>query len=168
MKGLRQSVLLIGLVAGFAIADEQPPMMSKPSGDILSEPHDPMRCAPDGIAVGGYDLISYRSPGGPSAGNARFAVEHGDFTYLFESEENKRRFFAAPMNYLPEYKGWCAVTLALGRLTCPDYSNFRLEDGELLLFETTGFTNGRTLWETDSDGFRRKADKNYSKLLSAN
>ena len=41
----------------------------------------------------------------------------------------------------------------------------RIQRGELLLFETTGFTNGKTLWETDVTGFRQKADDNFARLL---
>ena len=41
----------------------------------------------------------------------------------------------------------------MGRLACPDYTNFKIEDGRLLLFELTGFTNGRTVWNSDPAGF---------------
>ena len=141
-------------------------MMAKPSGDIADVDHaDYSVCTPDGVAVGGYDLVSYRADSGPLVGEKQFALDHGGFTYLFVSDENRRQFEADPERYLPAYSGWCAVTLALGRLTCPDYTNFQIEDDTLLLFETTGFTNGRVLWNTDAPGYRVKADDNYKALL---
>lgn len=124
------------------------------------------RCSPEGIALGGYDLISYRQSGGPIAGSDKYRANHGGLSYLFASAKNLSMFTAAPADYLPRYSGWCATSLAMGQLVCPDYTNFKLEDGELLLFELAGFTNGRTLWNTDPAGFRLRADTNASKLLS--
>ena len=122
-------------------------------------------CAKDGVAVGGYDLISYRDEGGPRFGSAEFTAEYGDNIYLFETAEKRDRFLADPMQYLPSYGGWCAISLALGGLTCPDYSIFKIENGDLLLFEVTAFTNGRALWNTDPPGHRKKADTNYDRFM---
>lgn len=142
------------------------PVMDKPGGDIEAFlPHDPAECVVDGIATGGYDLISYRHEGGPRFGSAEFPAEHEDLTYLFETEANRDRFLEDPERYVPAYSGWCAVTLALGRLTCPDYTNFKIEDERLLLFELTGFTNGRTLWNSDPGRYGGLADGNYSVVM---
>jgi hypothetical protein len=53
----------------------------------------------------------------------------------------------------------------MGRLVCPDYTNFKIEDGRLLLFEIAGFTNGRTIWDSDPTGFRQQADANFKRLV---
>lgn len=154
--------------AAFGGESSPEPMMEKPTGDIRDVARrDPSVCAPDGIAVGGYDLVSYHHADGPQPGLVEFVVEQGEFRYLFVSERNKELFQQNPDRYLPEYSGWCAITLALGRLTCPDYSNFQIEDGKLFLFETTGFTNGRVLWNSDAPGFRVKADNNFQEVLKA-
>ena len=123
------------------------------------------RCAPNGVAVGGYDLVSYHAAQGPHTGLAEFAEERGGLSYYFSSAENREAFLAAPERYLPVYSGWCAATLAMGRLVCPDFTNFKIEDGRLLLFELTGFTNGRTVWDSDPAGFRQRADRNYARLV---
>ena len=141
--------------------------MDKPNGDIVQFlPHNPAECAADGIANGGYDLISYRKEGGPRFGSAEFPAEYGGLTYLFETDAHRRQFLDDPERYLPAYSGWCAVTLALGRLNCPDYTNFKIEDGRLLLFELTGFTNGQTLWNSDPGHFRGLADGNYTIVMN--
>ena len=141
-------------------------MMRKAEATFQLESYRPAtECAKDGVAVGGYDLISYRDEGGPRFGSAEFTEEYGNNIYLFESAENRDRFLADPMQYLPSYGGWCAISLALGRLTCPDYSDFKIENGDLLLFETTAFTNGRALWNTDAPGYRKKADTNYDRFM---
>ncbi len=123
------------------------------------------QCAPDGVAVGGYDLVSYHEPGGPVMGSAEFEVEHRGLRYRFADAANRDRFNAARKQFLPRYSGFCAATLSMGRLACPDYTNFKIENGELLLFELAGFTNGRTLWNSDPQGFRQRADANALELL---
>ena len=132
---------------------------------ISSEQTSPHPCSPDGVAVGGYDLVSYHQPGGPLHGSADIELQREGLTYRFASEENFKLFQANPQSYLPRYQGWCAATLSMGRLACPDYTNFKIEDGQLLLFELAGFTNGRTLWNSDPSGFKARADTNASKLL---
>jgi hypothetical protein len=123
------------------------------------------QCAPDGIAVGGYDLVSYHQGTAPRQGLPQYAADHGGLSYHFMNPGNRDQFQAAPEKYLPVYRGFCATTLAMGALACPDYSNFKLENGRLLLFELAGFTNGRTVWNSDPTGFRQRADVNYIKLV---
>ncbi len=167
MSILGKMILVLALwAAPTAAAQGDAPMMAKPAGDIRDEADaDHRACSPDGVAVGGYDVVSYRAEGGPLLGEKGLAAKHAGLTYLFVSAANRDAFTADPDRFLPSYGGWCAVTLALGRLTCPDYTNFQIENDELLLFETTGFTNGRVLWNTDAPGYRDKADDNYTVLF---
>ena len=147
-----------------AAQDEAPVMVKSQSGVALDE-HDPDMCHEDGVGVGGYDLVSYRQDGGPLRGDEQHAAEHADLTYLFANVDNRDAFLADPERYLPAYSGFCAITLALGRVTCPEYTNFKIENDELLLFEVTGFTNGRTLWNSDTAGYRQQADDNFKLIL---
>ncbi|MEP1470434.1 MAG: YHS domain-containing (seleno)protein [Halieaceae bacterium] len=123
------------------------------------------QCAPDGIALGGYDAVSYHQGERPKGGDPAFSAEVAGLTYQFISEDNLATFEASPEKYLPVYQGWCAATLSMGQLTCPDYTNFKIENGRLLLFELAGFTNGRSLWNSDPEGFRQRADSNFEKLV---
>ena len=140
-------------------------MQKSRSGIPLGDPVDWAMCAPDGIAVGGYDLISYRDADGPIVGDKKYAADYDGATYLFANQANRDKFVQNPTRFLPAYSGFCAITLALGRVTCPEYTNFKIEGDRLLLFEITGFTNGRTLWNSDPDGFRRQADNNFEHLV---
>ncbi|MEM1153641.1 MAG: YHS domain-containing (seleno)protein [Pseudomonadota bacterium] len=124
------------------------------------------RCAPNRVAVGGYDLVSYHQPGRLIPGSPDFVHHHNGLRYYFHSAENLAVFQDGNENYLPVYQGWCVATLAMGRLACPDYTNYKVEDGRLLLFELAGFTNGRSLWNSDSTGFRQRADANFKTLVN--
>lgn len=122
-------------------------------------------CEINEAAVGGFDLLSYREEGGLRLGREEFAAEYGGGVYLFESAARRDKFLAAPLMYLPDYGGWCAISMALGRRTCPDYSNFKIEDGKLLLFAVTAFTDGRALWNTNPPKYRKQANSNYDRFL---
>lgn len=154
----------IALSAEISTPEAQPQMQKGEAGIPLGSPFDRSMCASEGISLGGFDLISYRQPDGPVPGLAGFSMEYNGSRYLFANQSNLDTFRADPDRYLPAYAGFCAITLALGRVTCPEYSNFKIEDDRLLMFEVTGFTNGRTLWDTDPDNFRVKADANFHKL----
>lgn len=144
---------------------DTPAMAKSQSGVAIHEGVDWNMCAVDGISVGGFDLVSYRQPDGPVPGSRDFAVAYRDSIYLFANESNQSLFLENAERYVPVYSGFCAITLALGRVTCPDYTNFKIENDQLLLFEVTGFTNGRTLWNSDPDSFRQQADDNFLQLL---
>ncbi len=172
-------VLFLGFVASVtsgtsAASDDQTDtgMMKKKAAmqNAVIEPQQtPLQrvmCEKDGVAAGGMDLVSYRQSEGPVPGNSNYSIELMGDTYFFVDEANLDIFRADPQRYLPAYAGFCAMSLALGSVTCPDVMNYKIEDDRLLFFETTGFTNGQTLWESDPLGFRVKADLNYKRLDS--
>lgn len=140
-------------------------MVKVRSGVTLDTPVERSMCADGVAAVDGYDLITYREPGGPIAGSPDYPAVYAGSTYYFSSAANLATFQADPQRYVPAYHGFCAVTLALGRVVCPDSTNFVVQDDRLFLFEVTGFTNGRTLWNTDPNNFRSKADTNFGSLI---
>lgn len=132
------------------------------AGEKIQTPPD---CLPDGIGVGGYDVLTYRTGNTPVMGVPEIKFIHAGVEFHFATEANRQAFSLNPESYLPEYDGWCAATLAFGQLICPDYSNFKVEGDRLLLFELAGFTNGRSVWNSDPVGFRERADENYRELL---
>ena len=164
------SILSLVLISSIVLCAEtraqtdQPQMDKGQAGVPLGSPFDRSMCTMGGVSAGGFDLVSYRHPDGPALGAPEFAMDYNESTYRFTNQSNLDTFRADPERYLPAYAGFCAITLALGRVTCPDFSNFKIEDDRLLLFEVTGFTNGRILWDTNPEDFRIKADANFDKL----
>lgn len=165
MTALVLLVASLGSGTQVSAQDEAPMMVKSRSGVPLDESPDLKMCNSGGLGVGGYDLVTYRQEAGPVLGDENFTFDHDGVTYRFVSRENRDLFSADPKPYLPAYSGFCAITLAFGRVTCPEYNNFKIENDRLLLFEVTGFTNGRTLWNTDTDGFRTQADDNFKRLV---
>ena len=127
--------------------------------------HDPSICSPDGIALGGHDAVAYHTENQAAMGSSDISVEHDGLTYLFTKVEHRDLFVEDPVKYLPHFRGWCAIALARNRLTCPEYTNFKVEDGKLLLFETLAFVNGRTVWDSDPIQNLISAEANYSRFM---
>ena len=114
----------------------------------------------DNIGVGGFDPVSYFQ-GAPKSGSSVLMIIIDGVSYRFTSEENMKKFKTDPSKYLPQFGGWCSMTLAMGRATTPKYDNFVILKGKLYLFERTVSVNGRELWLSDPKTNEKTASKNY-------
>lgn len=154
-----------------ALASDREATSGKPAKKMMPAEHsvhDLGPCAMNGVALSGYDVVSYWDEtieARPQLGSEAITAEHAGFTYRFASTEHRDQFMAAPERYLPSYQGWCSTNLAMGRLACPDVTNFEIQDGRLLLFEQIGFSNGRDVWNLDAIGHRTAADGHFKRLL---
>jgi YHS domain-containing protein len=119
---------------------------------------------PDHLGAGGFDPVSYYE-GKAQEGTTKFTATYDKIKYLFVSEKHKHAFEANPMSYLPQFGGWCSMTLAMGRATAPKYDNFIVTDGKLYLFERTLSVNGRELWLRDPVRNEKVAAKNYAEFI---
>ncbi len=118
------------------------------------------------VGVGGYDPVSYFKSSKPVLGNDQITFAHDGVEYRFASTERKKLFAANPEAYLPQFGGWCSMTLVMGRATKPVYDNFIISDGKLYLFERTLSLNGRELWLNNPTANEKVATKNYSTYKS--
>lgn len=112
------------------------------------------------IGVGGYDPVSYFE-GISQPGSTQITTTHDGVTYRFTSEKHKSMFVTKPSAYLPQFGGWCSMTLAMGRATSPKYDNFLVTNGKLYLFERTLSVNGRELWLKKPIENQKIASQNY-------
>ncbi len=117
-----------------------------------------------GIAVGGYDLVSYFQHK-PVKGNSDIYLKFKEATYLFSSESNKKLFIANPAKYLPSYGGYCAYAMGIdGSLVDIDPETYKLIDGKLYLFYNAYFNNTKTKWDKDENNLKAKADRNWKTM----
>lgn len=113
------------------------------------------------VGVGGYDPVSYFNAVAPILGKKDITSAHEGVTYLFSSEKNKSMFEENPTDYLPQFGGWCSMTLAMGRATQPVYENYLVQDNKLYLFERTLSVNGQTVWKKNPKENEKRASSNY-------
>ncbi len=120
----------------------------------------------DGIAIKGYDPVTYFTKNKAVKGSKNNAVSHQGVLYYFSSVENKELFKANPFKYEPEYGGWCAYAMGdNGEKVNIDPETFKIVNGKLYLFYNRFFNNTLTDWNKDEANLKRKADANWTKLF---
>lgn len=116
------------------------------------------------IGTGTFDPVSYFKSPEPKTGNSAITEVYDGVTYYFVSEANRKLFKKDPTKFLPQFGGWCSMTLAMGKTTRPTYSNYLIENGKLYLFERTLSVNGKELWLKAPKANYESALKNYNAL----
>lgn len=94
---------------------------------------------PDGadsaLMLHGYDPVAYYRTGQPAPGRADLKADYRGYYYRFASEENRRQFITAPENYVPQFGGFCAQSMAYAIPVAADGRTFKIIDGRLYLFD---------------------------------
>lgn len=131
--------------------------------------HDPKAAHPDsphvlntnaaGVAVKGYDVVAYQTQNAAVAGLAAFVATHQGATFRFASAANRDAFVAQPARFLPQYGGYCAMGVAVGRKFDIDPTAFRIVDGKLYLNKNEPT---QRMWLRDVPGHIRKGDAQWA------
>ena len=113
------------------------------------------------LALHGYDAVAYFKAGQPVRGTDAFVHVHEGAAYRFSSEENLDAFKADPARYAPQYGGFCAYGVAVGKKFDGDPQLWKIEGGKLYL------NLNEEIYETfleDIDGNIRKADNKWTRI----
>lgn len=90
------------------------------------------------LAIKGYDPVAYFTVGKPTPGQAAHEVVWRDATWRFASAENRALFLKNPERYAPQYGGYCAYGVALGKKFEVDPEAWAIVDGKLYLNSSKG------------------------------
>jgi len=125
-----------------------------------------------GLALQGYDPISYLDKAGPKEGKKEHAFVHRGITYRFATAENKAKFEAEPSKYEPPYGGWCAWAVIDGDKVEIDPMNYEVIDGRVYLFYKGWLGNAKKKWDDKLKAEGAKptvtaADSGWKKLADA-
>jgi YHS domain-containing protein len=112
----------------------------------------------NGLAVEGYDVVAYHTDGKALKGEAKFTEWYHGAKYHFTSREHQEMFRSAPKKYLPQYGGFCAYAMSLGKVRPIDPTIFSIEDGRLMLQHTQ---QAYDLYKKDVKGNTVKADAKW-------
>ena len=90
----------------------------------------------EGVPLGlhGVDAVALTTLGAVAEGDATFTVTHDGAAYYFASQESADTFSSDPEGYLPQYGGFCAYAVALGKKFDGDPMFADIVDGKLYLF----------------------------------
>jgi len=114
-----------------------------------------------GLVIRGYDPVAYFSDGRPVPGRSDLSVEHKGGKYLFATAENRDKFKTNPDKYVPQYGGYCAYGVAIGKKFDVDPSSWRIEDGKLY-FNLNPMILEK--WSADIRGYIRKSEENWPQI----
>lgn len=70
-----------------------------------------------GVAMDGYDPVSYFTGGDPQQGNPDYEYDWGGVPWYFASAANRDVFSRNPEVYAPQYGGHCLMSLSRGYLS---------------------------------------------------
>jgi YHS domain-containing protein len=111
-----------------------------------------------GLANQGYDVVAYHTDNKAVKGDAKFTEWFHGAKYIFTSREHQELFRSAPKKFLPQYGGFCAYAMSLGKVRPVNPEIFSIEDGRLMLQHTPEAYN---LFYKDAKGNIVKADEKW-------
>jgi len=113
------------------------------------------------LAIHGYDPVAYFTTGLPTLGHAKFTATHGGAAFRFASEANQRAFEKNPTQYLPQFGGFCAFGVAVGKKFDGDPRLFAIVDGKLYFNLNPDI---QSMWSEDTRGNIKKAATQWAKI----
>lgn len=121
----------------------------------------------EGIALSGYDPVSYFVSNEPKLGDKKLSVKHQGAIYLFSSQKNKDTFLKSPTTYLPQYGGWCAFAMGdYGEKVEVNPKTFKIIDGKLYMFYNSLLNNTLKSWNKNEKKLKTQADKNWKAITN--
>ena len=87
----------------------------------------------DGVALKGYDPVSYFTDMRPEMGMSNISYKWGGATWQFTSKDHMKMFKENPSKYTPQYGGYCAYAVTKNILVPADPAIWTMENGKLYL-----------------------------------
>jgi len=116
-----------------------------------------------GVALQGHDPVAFFTDGGPVKGDPQFQAEHGGAIYHFANRAHLETFQASPAQYIPQFGGFCAMGVAMGKLLKVDVAASQVVNGRLLAQKDAKV---RDMFNQDPEGNLQKADAQWPGLLA--
>ena len=172
-KSLTGIFLLIMLFSAFTFAQDKDMMKDNMSKKEMADKEmikDNMMHAEimmkfdknmDGIAINGYDPVSYFTDSNPETGMSGYSYEWMGAKWQFTSEEHLKMFKENPTKYVPQFGGYCSYAVSLNKLVPADPDFWTIENGKLYL-NFNG--DAQRLFRKDLSGNINTAEKNWKSL----
>jgi YHS domain-containing protein len=119
----------------------------------------------EGVILDGYDAVAFFTDNKPVKGNEQFKYTYEGAVYHFASQEHLDLFKTTPEKYKPQFGGWCAYAVSLGRIAPIDVNNFSIVNDRLFIQHNQRAVNG---WNKDVPGNIVKADKYWPDVVAHN
>jgi hypothetical protein len=115
------------------------------------------------VALHGYDAVAYFTENRAVKGSRRIIERLGGAQYQFASRGNRYEFLRDAPHYQPQFGGYCATSLAMGRLEDINPRLFLIYDNKLYLFNNP---EAQAMFLNDPRRIIYAARENYFKISS--
>ena len=116
---------------------------------------------PDGVALRGYDPVSYFTEGKPQQGLPAHSYMYKGSKFQFASADNQQLFVDNPDKYAPQFGGFCSYGTAQGYKVSTQPDAFSVVDGKLYLNYNREVVK---IWQQDVPGNISKAEENWPEV----
>lgn len=116
-----------------------------------------------GVPLGlhGVDAVALTTLKAVAEGDAQYTVVEDGVAYYFASENSANKFKANPAMYAPQYGGFCAYAVALGKKFDGDPQYADIVDGKLYLFVNAEIFEK---YKKDSKRILAKAERTWPRI----
>lgn len=114
-----------------------------------------------GVAIDGYDPVTYFTDPQPLRGKPDFEYYWGGVPWYFVSAANRDVFIRSPEVYAPRHGGYCEMALARGYLSDGKPNIYLVRGNTVLLFYSSANRDAFQLAEAEAVS---KAEANWPKL----
>lgn len=87
----------------------------------------------DGLALKGYDPVSYFTDMKPEMGVYKYKYDWAGATWQFKNEKHLKMFKQDPEKYAPQFGGYCGYGAGKGKLIHGDPNIWTIENGKVYL-----------------------------------
>lgn len=131
------------------------------SGAAGSQQVAPVNTDKKGVALHGYDVVTYFERDKPEKGKTEFSYSWGGATWLFASAEDRKKFAQNRERYMPQFGGYCAKAVSEDNTADVDPLAYKLVDGKLYLNYDAKV---QKIWEQNIRGRIADAEKYWPSL----
>jgi YHS domain-containing protein len=127
-RGARSARAVLAGALAILLATASQPAVAKVTNELVVADHLA------GIALFGFDPVSYFLDGAARSGSEAFELGFGGLTWRFRSEANRAAFKERPDAYVPRFGGYDPIALVRGAPVAGHPAIFAIYDGQLFLF----------------------------------
>lgn len=116
-----------------------------------------------GVAVNGYDVVSYFTELKPVKGSKDHSFQWKNTVWYFSSDKNLELFKSDPDKYAPQFGGYCAFGVAEDHTAPTKPDAWTIVDDKLYLNYNIDV---RKMWREKQTEYIEQGNKNWPEVLS--
>ncbi len=139
--------------------------LASPALVFLNTPaaaREPEIFAKGGVAINATDPVAYFTQNGPVPGAATHSVNWKGADWHFADADSAARFENMPMDFAPQFGGYCAFAASRGYLAPTIPEAWTVHNGQLFL---NANLRARELWLADMEANIAKGRENWPGIL---